>query len=129
MANIILPAVPVLSEINDSTKILIEQAGEINRYPISDLDIGGGDVTIDLNAPGGSGIGNSINADTLGGKPASDYVLKDELILDNNGSNLAVLYVKQTLTDAQKLQARANIGAASVADVIAALPLAKEVAF
>lgn len=128
MANIILPAVPVLNEINDSTKILIEQAGEINRYPISDLDIGGGDVTIDLNAPGGSGIGNSINADTLGGKPASDYVLKDELILDN-GSNLAVLYVKQTLTDAQKLQARTNIGAASVADVIAALPIAGEVAF
>ena len=59
----------------------------------------------------------------------SDYVLKDELILDNNGSNLAVLYVKQTLTDAQKLQARTNIGAASVADVIAALPIAGEVAF
>jgi hypothetical protein len=82
MANIILPAVPVLSEIDDSAKLLIEQAGEINRYPISDLD-----------------------------------------------SNLAVLYVKQTLTDAQKLQARTNIGAASVADVIAALPIAGEVAF
>ena len=40
MANIILPAVPILSEIDDSAKLLIEQAGEINRYPISDLDIG-----------------------------------------------------------------------------------------
>ena len=87
MANIILPAVPVLNEIDDSTKLLIEQAGEINRYPISDLDIGGGDVTIDLNSPGGDSIntGNPINADTLGGKPASDYVLKDELILDGAG--------------------------------------------
>lgn len=66
MANIILPAVPVLSEINDSTKLLIEQAGEINRYPISDLDI---------------------------------------------GNSAAVLYVKQALTEEQKAQARANIGA------------------
>jgi hypothetical protein len=49
MANIILPAVPVLNEIDDSTKLLIEQAGEINRYPISDLDIGGGDITIEIN--------------------------------------------------------------------------------
>ena len=48
MANIVLPAVPVLSEIDDSTKLLIEQAGEINRYPISDLDIGGGDITIEI---------------------------------------------------------------------------------
>lgn len=87
MANIILPAVPVLNEIDDNTKLLIEQAGEINRYPISDLDIGGGDVTIDLNSPGGDSTdtGNPINADTLGGKPASDYVLKDELILDGVG--------------------------------------------
>ena len=85
--NIVLPAVPVLNEIDDSTKLLIEQAGEINRYPISDLDIGGGDVTIDLNSPGGdsTNTGNPINADTLGGKPASDYVLKDELILDGVG--------------------------------------------
>lgn len=48
MANIVLLAVPVLSEIDDSTKLLIEQAGEINRYPISDLDIGGGDITIEI---------------------------------------------------------------------------------
>ena len=86
MANIILPAVPILNEIDDSTKLLIEQAGEINRYPISDLDIGGGDVTIDLsNNDETTDSGNPINADTLGGKPASDYILKDELILDNIG--------------------------------------------
>ena len=86
MANIILPAVPVLSEIDDSTKLLIEQAGEINRYPISDLDIGGGDVTIDLlDNDETTDSGNPINADTLGGKPASDYIIKDELILDSIG--------------------------------------------
>ena len=81
MANIILPAVPVLNEIDDSTKLLIEQAGEINRYPISDLDIGGGDVTIDLNSPGGdsTNTGNPINADTLGGYAADEYVRKDQL--------------------------------------------------
>ena len=78
--NIILPAVPVLSEIDDSTKLLIEQAGEINRYPISDLDIGGGDVTIDLSSSDSvDNSGNPINADTLGGKPASEYVTKDML--------------------------------------------------
>lgn len=88
MANIILPAVPVLSEIDDSAKLLIEQAGEINRYPISDLDIGGGDVTIDLSGSSDTNGSNSINADTLGGKPASDYVLKDELILDSIDCNV-----------------------------------------
>ena len=82
--NIVLPAVPVLSEIDDSTKLLIEQAGEINRYPISDLDIGGGDVTIDLSsADSVDNSGNPINADTLGGKPASEYVTKDYLMLND----------------------------------------------
>ena len=102
MANIILPAVPVLSEIDDSAKLLIEQAGEINRYPISDLDIGGGDVTIDLSGSSDTNGGNSINADTLGGKPASDYVLKDELILDSiGGSSLDDIktYVNNQITN------------------------------
>lgn len=72
--NIVLPAVPVLNEIDDSTKLLIEQAGEINRYPISDLDIGGGDVTIDLSSSDSVDIdSHPIDADTLDGKPASEY--------------------------------------------------------
>ena len=50
MANIILPAVPVLNEIDDSTKLLIEQAGEINRYSISGLDIGGEDIIIEIDS-------------------------------------------------------------------------------
>ena len=89
--NIVLPAVPVLKEIDDSTKLLIEQAGEINRYPISDLDIGGGDVTIDLNSPGGdsTNTGNPINADTLGGYPAEDYAkLSDLEHLDTSGVSM-----------------------------------------
>lgn len=84
MANIILPAVPVLNEIDDSTKLLIEQAGEINRYPISELDIGGGDVTIDLSSSDSVDIdSHPIDADTLDGKPASEYVTKDYLILND----------------------------------------------
>ena len=50
MDNIILPAVPVLNEIDDSTKLLIEQAGEINRYPISDLDIDSGDIIVEIDS-------------------------------------------------------------------------------
>lgn len=85
MANIILPAVPVLDEIDQHTKLLIEQAGEINRYPISDLDIGSGDVTIDLSSADSiADSGNFINADTLGGRPANHYLLKNELILDDD---------------------------------------------
>lgn len=40
-----------------------------------------------------------------------------------------VLITEQTLTEAQKAQARANIGAATVEDVIAALPAAEEGSF
>lgn len=38
------------------------------------------------------------------------------------GSKDAVLYTAQTLTEQQKAQARENIGAATVEDVLAALP-------
>ena len=38
-------------------------------------------------------------------------------------SNEAVLYTEQTLTDEQQAQARKNIGAATVEEVIAALPV------
>ena len=64
MENIVLPKVNILSEINDSTNLMVEHNGEINRYPISDLDIGGGDVTIDL-----SGSSKPQNPMTKG----SDY--------------------------------------------------------
>lgn len=134
MANIILPAVPVLNEIDDSTKLLIEQAGEINRYPISDLDIGGGDITIEIDPSakekpqsplystsndthfyplttadqvilddgnrlddeiskyltveleGEAAEPNSINADTLGGYAADEYVRKDQYGIELNYS-------------------------------------------
>lgn len=39
------------------------------------------------------------------------------------GATGAVLYTAQNLTEAQKAQARINIGAATVKDVIAALPV------
>ena len=134
MANIILPAVPVLNEIDSSTKLLIEQAGEINRYPISDLDIGGGDVTIEIDPSakekpqsplystsndthfyplttadqvilddgnrlddeiskyltvkleGEAVEPNPINADTLGGYAAEEYVRKDQYGIELNYS-------------------------------------------
>ena len=72
MANIILPQVNILNEIDDSTKLMVEQNGEINRYPISELDIGGGDVTIDLDGDN-QGTTSGINADTLGGYAADEY--------------------------------------------------------
>ena len=45
---IVLPQVEILNSISDSAKILVEQEGEINRFAIADLDIGGGDVSVDL---------------------------------------------------------------------------------
>ena len=53
------------------------------------------------------------------GPAGSDYVLTEqdkEEIADIVGSE-AVIYVSQQLTDAQKIQARENIGAASLADL------------
>lgn len=78
MANIILPQVNILSEINDSTKLMVEQDGQINRYPIADLDIGGGDVTIDL-ASGINSVANPIDADTLNGYKFNYFASKNDL--------------------------------------------------
>lgn len=50
MANIILPWVNILNEINDSATMLVEQNGEINRFNIADLDIGGGGSEICVRA-------------------------------------------------------------------------------
>lgn len=86
MANIILPQVNILNEIDDSTKLMVEQNGEINRYPISDLDIGGGDVTIDLDGDN-QGTAAGINADTLGGFSADEYLRTG----DNSNINAAML--------------------------------------
>ena len=79
MANIILPQVNILDTVSDNTNLLVEQSGTINRYPISDLDIGGGDVTIDLDGNAISDGTNPINADTLGGYSADEYVKRDQL--------------------------------------------------
>lgn len=45
------------------------------------------------------------------------------------GSPDAVLYIPQTLTEEQKAQARQNIGAVTLSEVIAALPIAEEVRY
>ena len=53
------------------------------------------------------------------GPPGSDYVLTNQDKQDIAGivGSEAVKYVSQQLTDAQKIQARENIGAASLADL------------
>lgn len=93
MANIILPQVNILSEINDSTKLMVEQDGQINRYPIADLELGGGDVTIDLSNSGNAEEAVGINAASLGGYPAEDYAkvsdLNDMLEIDLYGASAA----------------------------------------
>lgn len=93
MANIILPQVNILSEINDSTKLMVEQDGQINRYPIADLELGGGDVTIDLSNSGNAEEAVGINAASLGGYPAEDYAkvsdLNDILEIDLYGASAA----------------------------------------
>lgn len=72
MANIILPQVSILNNLANDANLLVEQNGEINRFAVTDLDIGGGDVTIDL-ASGINSAANPIDADSLGGYPAEDY--------------------------------------------------------
>lgn len=78
MANIVLPQVAVLNNLNDNANLLVEQNGEINRFAIADLDIGGGDVTINLNGDSVSSP-TGINADSLGGYPASEYAKLNDL--------------------------------------------------
>lgn len=117
MANIVLPAVPVLQEINNDTTLLIEQAGEINRYPISNLDVdididtflsttsenpvqnkvitkaiedaGSIDVDFDIS---NEGKPNSINADKLGGYDANEYAKIEDLVNINAGISMELLW-------------------------------------
>ncbi len=67
--------------------------------------------------------GNELLVVSQDGKAKS--VTVDELgeMMPGGGSPDAVLYTPQTLTDAQKAQARKNIGAATVDEVVAALPV------
>lgn len=78
MTNIVLPAVSVLANIDDKTKLIVEQDGNINRFPIADLDIGGGDVTIDLDSSTNS-IASPVNADTLNGYKFDYFASKHSL--------------------------------------------------
>lgn len=76
---------------------------------LSELDAGS--IDIDLDGTNNGEI-NSINADTLGGVPANNYVLKDELegLMPDGSNNSSVLYIQQDLTEAQQAQVRENIG-------------------
>lgn len=75
---IILPQVDILDKVNDSANLLIEQNSVINRFPINSLNIGGGDITVNLDNII-EGEGNLINADTLGGRAANEYVLQSDI--------------------------------------------------
>ena len=67
---------------------------------------------------------NSAAAAASAADEAKGYRDEAKEMLDNAEIETvnAVLFTKQTLTDAQKVQARTNIGAASVTDILAALP-------
>ena len=68
MANIVLPRVDILDSIKESANILVEQDGSIKRFAVVDLDVGGGDITVDLSNESIGASANNINADTLNGK-------------------------------------------------------------
>lgn len=68
MANIVLPRVDILDSIKESANILVEQDGSIKRFAVADLDVGGGDITVDLSNESIGASANNINADTLNGK-------------------------------------------------------------
>lgn len=100
-------AVQMVHSPSDEGKILsIDEHGCV---VLSELDAG----SIDINLDGANnGEINSINADTLGGVPANNYVLKDELedLIPDGSNNSSVLYTQQDLTEAQQAQVRENIG-------------------
>lgn len=81
---IILPQVDILDKVNDSANLLIEQNSVINRFPINSLNIGGGDITVNLDNII-EGEGNLINADTLGGRASNEYALKSDLGNSSSG--------------------------------------------
>lgn len=74
MADIILPQVPLLNTINNDTRILIEQYGDINRLPISNL-----------------------NLDTLGGHPASYFASVASVNTVNNNLTTLINNTKSNL--------------------------------
>lgn len=78
MANVVLPQVSILNSLANDANLLVEQNGEINRFAVTDLDIGGGDVTIDL-ASGISSAANPIDADTLNGYEFDYFASKNDL--------------------------------------------------
>lgn len=67
-------------------------------------------------------MANELKSLTLNGKKYDSFV--DQTARENGGGSAegAVLYTEQSLTDAQKAQARANIGAGSVATVNGTAP-------
>ena len=100
-------AVQMVHSPSDEGKILsIDEHGCV---VLSEIDAGS--IDIDLDGANNGGI-NSINADTLGGVPANNYVLKDELegLIPDGSNNSSVLYTQQDLTEAQQAQVRENIG-------------------
>lgn len=100
-------AVQMVHSPSDEGKILsIDEHGCV---VLSELDAGS--IDIDLDGTNNGEI-NSINADTLGGVPSNNYVLKDELegLMPDGSNNSSVLYIQQDLTEAQQAQVRENIG-------------------
>lgn len=86
MANIILPQVNILEEINETAKILVEQNGEINRFHISDLNIDNIEVDSSLKIEGmaadAKAVGDAINDLSI------DIAGAGSINIDLNGSNL-----------------------------------------
>ncbi len=56
------------------------------------------------------------------GTSISPEALKKKMNIDSSSGGNAVLYTEQNLTDEQKAQARGNIGAATVAEVLEQIP-------
>ena len=102
-----------------STNALSANQGKVLDGKIQDLsesmgNLGYGDMLKTKYDTDNNGkVDNADNADKLGGQPSSYYAKASDILskfsdLTNDG---AVQYTAQTLTDEQKSQARANIGA------------------
>lgn len=87
---------------------------------VNKVDLANGETLVDL-------TGDSVTAETLAEGTTAHDASGNTIIGKMPTTN--VLYTEQALTEEQKAQVRQNIGAATVEDVLAALPIGEGVKY
>lgn len=77
MANTVNLARVDFTDMNDKINFIVEEDYELKRFSITDIDVGG-EISIDLEGEN-SGASNLINADTLSGYKANEFVKQNDI--------------------------------------------------